>query len=566
MTVRGLGRFELSGRWLALWLLAAYAAVVVVYLASGLDLEGWDDSYFFKRIGLNILEHGTAAWNVEDGPVYGNTSQGFQLVALLPLLLDADHYIALIKILSALSMVVLFGLYVRASSGLVGESPSDLPLAWGVGLLGASAPYLLLLIHSGMETCLSLPVIAASLVAIHRGVATRRAAAWVVASTVLVYLTRPDAVAIPLVTIAVHYWARDRRPPWRILLLCGLALAAVLGLCQLYFGTPFPLAFYLKSRALTVYTSDFVNMDLALKHRNVLGILVLAAPLLYVAAHGRSGWTAALVSAFVLFNAYHYVSTVEVMGTFSRFYLPSLVPLALAAVDAAPRLRQRSRLPITALFCLLYVLAVFYLHRERLIYDERDRFISRIDDDLYIGYIVASVLLLLGARIHAGAAAALSVVPILVTSVTGLPGPALRMPSDQALLASHIDRPTTVRGIRAVQACIPEPLHLYHTEIGVPGVLFQRSTVTDMAGLMDEEIALRGMDFEARCSRDRPEVIFLPHRNYRSLRDQIAKSACIRDYQRVVSNSSSPLYIRKDLIAEFVPCARRVRDRWIEAR
>ena len=124
-----------------------------------------------------------------------------------------------------------------------------------------------------------------------------------VASTVLVYLTRPDAVAIPLVTIAVHYWARDRRPPWRILLLCGLALAAVLGLCQLYFGTPFPLAFYLKSRALTVYTSDFVNMDLALKHRNVLGSLVLSAILLYLVSTGNTQ-TAWFQVVLVLLAAY----------------------------------------------------------------------------------------------------------------------------------------------------------------------------------------------------------------------------------------------------------------------
>jgi hypothetical protein len=534
---------------------------------SGLDVEAWDDSYFFKRIGLNILEHGSAAWNVADGPVYGNTSQSFQLVALVPLLIAADHYIAIIKLLSALSLVGLFAMYVRATRTLVADgSPAERALALGVALLAASAPYVLLLVHSGMETCLAFVVIAINLLAIRRGAATRRDAAAVVASTVLVYLTRPDAVAISLVSLALYHGLRDRRVPWRILLLCGLALAAVLGLSQLYFGTPFPLAFYLKSRALTVYTADFVRLDHVYKVRNLLGLLVMAAPLVYVAAHGRSAWTAAMLACFALFSVYHYFSTIEVMGSYARFYLPGLVPLALAAIEAAPRLRQRSRPLVAILFCALYALGVFCLYRYRLIYDVKNQLISRVYGDLYVGYALAAIVLLVGARLRAAAVAALAGVPILIAAVTGLPAPRPRLLSDRELLDRHIERPTTLRGIRAVEACIPQPLHLYHTEIGVPGVLFHDSTVTDMAGLMDTQIALHGMDFDARCTRDRPEVIFLPHRNYRSLRDQIARGTCIRDYQRVVRDSSSPLYIRKDLIADFLPCARRVGDRWIEAR
>ncbi|HKE14259.1 MAG TPA: hypothetical protein VKB80_05330 [Kofleriaceae bacterium] len=497
--------------------------------------------------------------------MYGNTSQSFQLVALIPLLIDADHYIAIVKVLSALSLVGLFALYARAARTLVAEgSREGWALALGVALLAASAPYVLLLVHSGMETCLAFVVIAINLLAIHRGAESRRDAAAVVATTVLVYLTRPDAVAISLVSMALCYWGRERRVPWRILLACGLALVAVLGLCQLYFGTPLPLAFHLKSRALTIYTADFVRIDHAVKVRNLFGLLVMAAPLLYVAAHGRSAWTAALVASFALFTGYHYFSTIEVMGSYARFYLPGLVPLALAAIEAAPRLRERSRPLVTILFCALYAAGVAYLHHHRIIYDGKDQLISRVAGDLYIGYALAATILLAGARLHAGAVAALAGVPILVTAVTGLRAPAPRLYSDRELLARHIERPTTLRGIRAVEACIPQPFHLYHTEIGVPGVLFPDSTVTDMAGLMDQQIALHGMDFDARCARDRPEVIFLPHRNYHSLRDQIAHGTCIHDYQRVVRDSSSPLYIRKDLIPTFLPCAHRLGDRWID--
>jgi hypothetical protein len=133
-------------------------------------------------------------------------------------------------------------------------------------------------------------------------------------------------------------------------------------------------------------------------------------------------------------------------------------------------------------------------------------------------------------------------------------------------VARQIDRQTTVRGIRALRACIAEPLHIYHSEIGVPGVMFQRSTVTDMAGIMDQEIALHGLDFDARCGRDRPAAIFLPHRNYRALREQIARGTCIRGYRRVVRDSNSPLYVRVDLAADFVACARAAGDRWVGSR
>lgn len=570
---RGFPRLEIPRLWIGVWLAAAYLAVVALFLASGLDMEGWDDSYFFKRIGLNILEHGAAAWNVEDGPVYGNTSQGFQLLSLIPLLIDPDHYISLVKILLAAAMVALLALLPRAARPPAPEAPApststaqDRVLAWGLAFLAASAPYLLLLIHSGMETCAALVVLAANLLAVHRNRGTRRDIAAVVATTVLVYLIRPDAVLISLLSITAHGWLRDRRLPWRTLVCCGLALLAVLGAFYLYFGTPFPLAFYLKSRALTVYTDQFVDMDLHLKRRNVAGLLVMAAPFLYVAAHGRSAWTWTMVLSFVAFSAYHYFSTVEVMGYYARFYVPALVPVALAAIDAAPRFRARSRLLVSLAFSGLLLAAVLYLYRHRLVYDEKDQLITRVDDVLYLGYVAAAAILLAGARVHAQLAAILVAIPIVAGAARGLPMPEIRLRADEALLAKHIDRFTTVRGIHAVRACVPEPFHMYHTEIGVPGVVFQRSTVTDMAGLMDTEIARHGMDFEARCLADRPEVLYLPHRNYETLRDQIARSTCIREYRRVVGNSSSPLYIRKDLARDFLTCAREVGDRWIDAR
>jgi hypothetical protein len=550
--------------WTVIWLSLAYAVLVALFFASGLDLEGWDDSYFFKRIGMNILEHGSVAWNVEDGPVYGNTSQGFQLVALLPLLIDPSYYISLVKILLALCSIGLFATLLHAAR-VFSSDPRDRTLAQGLAFLAASAPYPLLLIHSGMETCVALLVLAINLLVIHQSDRSRRGTAAVVITTLAVYLVRPDAVLISLMALGVHFWLRDRKLPWKPVLACVVALLVLLGLFELYFGSPLPLPFYLKSRALTVYDGTFVDRDLALKQRNIVSYLILAAPLLYVVAHGRSAWILALVLSFVSFNAYHYFSTVEIMSAYSRFYLPSWVPLALGAVAAAPRFRERSRLLVSLVFCGLYVALLLLAYRHKLIHHPRNDFLSRVPEALHYWFVVGAAVLLVGARLHARVAAVAVAIPLLIGAWRGLPMPELAFRPDLALLEHHIDRYTTVRGIHAVKQCIPEPFHLYHSEIGIPAILFQDSTVTDMAGLMDEEIARNGMDFDARCLEDRPEVLFLPHRNYKILRNDIQQGKCIRDYVRVVSDSSSPLYIRKDLAPGFLECARAMGDRWVNA-
>jgi len=558
---RALDRFDVPGRWIVVWLLVAYTGVVALHLASGLDVEAWDDAYFFKRIGLNILQHGSAAWNLREGPVYGNTSQGFQVVTLLPLLFGADYYISIMKFVSALAMVLTLVLYLRAA-----RRSGDLAFAAGVAFLGACGPFLLLLIHSGMETNTSFVVLAINLLVIHdsAGRTRRQQVVAVVITTLLVYLTRPDAVAISLVTIAVHSTLGERKPDWRLLGCCLAGLLAVLAVCYLYFGSPFPLAFYLKSRPLTAYATQFVDLDLVPKRRNLVGLLVMAAPLVHVAAHGRSAWSRALLAAAAVFVAYHYFFTVEVMGYYARFYVPAMVPVTLAAIDAAPRWRERSHALLTLAFVVVYGAVLLLLYRHRLVYDAKDPMHMRVDRALYLGYAIAASVLLLGAHVQASWAAILVALPLAVGSVRGLPLPPLVVHDDATLLAKHIERFTTVRGILAVRACIPPPFRMYHTEIGIPGVLFPSATITDMAGLMDKEFARAGMSFDARCEKDRPELIFLPHRNYKVQRDRILNGTCIRDYQLVVSNSSSPLYVRKDLAGDFVACAHRMGDRWVD--
>jgi hypothetical protein len=94
--------------------------------------------------------------------------------------------------------------------------------------------------------------------------------------------------------------------------------------------------------------------------------------------------------------------------------------------------------------------------------------------------------------------------------------------------------------------------------MGVTGLVLPDATLVDLVGLLSRETVLDGRPFEAYCSEDAPEAIFLPHRNYAQLNAEIVASHCLRDYRRALGNSASPLFIRRDLFAPFMQCARDV--------
>jgi hypothetical protein len=111
------------------------------------------------------------------------------------------------------------------------------------------------------------------------------------------------------------------------------------------------------------------------------------------------------------------------------------------------------------------------------------------------------------------------------------------------------------RGLETARSCFGDDIHVYHSEVGVVGLRFEHGRVTDLAGLLSREWLFRERGFEEACHAEQPEVIFLPHKNYRQLNDEIRSSGCIQNYVLVQADSSSPLYVRKDLAARYQSCA-----------
>jgi hypothetical protein len=159
---------------------------------------------------------------------------------------------------------------------------------------------------------------------------------------------------------------------------------------------------------------------------------------------------------------------------------------------------------------------------------------------------------------HARSGASAAFALFVLGTMAALPPRLGRMLNDRQFVEKSSAEVTTTRGIFDVERCLPKTSTIYHSEIGVPGLVLPEARIVDLAGLMSRSIALERSRFDAYCARDRPAVVFLPHRNYAEQNREIVASACLRGYARVIGRSSSPLYVRNDLVNDFERCARDV--------
>ncbi len=462
------------------------------------DLPVYDDAFFFRRFALNLWEHGVWAWNVEDGAVYGNTSQLWQGVVTLLAGLTTDHTMFLGRLVLASSLCF---------SGFALLRRRD-PLPTLFALL---SPIGLATVFSGMETALVL-ALGASLLC------WRRAAGPL---TVLLFLARPDTLLLALPTLAL-------RRQWRHLAGAVVGVLLFMGLFWWGYGTPVPLSAWLKTGQTELYDPTFLAASARAGSRHLTLFALVAAPL--VLWGRRSLW---LLPA-ALFVAFHALVTVDVMGLHARFYAPALPWLVMAA---RPQ-RTRRELLLLGLWALGVGVAVLQGWVPR----EEGWSLGRIPDPVWLAMVLAPFAGMLRPWLMPPL-----VVLGLLAPIEGLPQEL--MPKDRQLATSLRREVTSWRGLPQARRCLGDELHVFHSEIGVPGVFFER--VTDLGGLMNEEVLLGGLSFEELCLRDQPDLIFLPHRNYASLNQAILQGRCIQGYGRVVEKGSSPLYVRRDRLQDY---------------
>ena len=523
-------------------LLLAFAAILLAVFLAHLTDGLWDDAYFFKRIAHNFVTIGTLTWNPGELPVYGITAQLFLLPAVAVYLLSATHYIILIKLFLAVCLWGAFFLSLKILNRAA-KGESSVEHSGALLLFGFSLPPVLVTVNSGMETAAALFLITLSLLILFTGSNRAGQPLRLGLIAVLIYLIRPDAILLVLGVALIWFWRNNFARFLKISLIAGSGVVAFLFLFSKYYGTALPLSFYLKSAPLTGYYTHFLSIARRVKLFHFTQFIYYSAPFLLISLFRRDRRVLALVGGSLVFVLYHLLSTVEVMGMMARFYLPALMPIVLAASLTLPEFCRKAKTQILTALLLLYSIAGYVLLARSVL--------KEISPWLLLVYLISLGLIVAGARFKRKIFSYFSII-LLVCGIL-----VFRLPfkvivhTDEKIVLSQVDRFTVWRGIKTLRRSFREPIHIYHSEIGVPGVLFLNSRVTDLSGLMNRRMTLGHLPFDSLCSEDQPEAIFLPHKNYRELNRQILRSACLAKYTRVVSKSSSPLYIRNDLLPVY---------------
>lgn len=535
--------------------LGVLGVLIAVAITRALANDFWDDALFFQRIAWNLLHHGTAAWNVSDGPVYGSTSQLFQLMATLLLAAAPGHAQAATKAFLGLSLLV--AAVCSARFVIQRSGPSGVVVL----LCGFLAPPFLALIASGMETLFALALLAGYFVFLPAP-RTRGLWAFVLVGVMLVWASRPDLVLLIAAPTAALLWERGRPLiAQRSLFVAGasaiVGLLLFLAVMKLCYGTAFPLSFHLKTQWLSSYDDGYRALGLEGERRQLATFVAVLCPFVVIALFQADALGRALLLSALGFVVYHQLSTVGVMGYHARFLLPAALPVLLAAGIGWPRFLAWSGARATAGALLPIWLAGLALAYHR-------GWIERPDVDFYLGWVTAAeygacvlpTAALLGLVVIGWSARAWWLVPAVALAAAVLPGvPSLPPQDDASGLTRIASRMGALTGIYEVKRCLREPLHVYHSELGVTGMLFLESKVTDLSGLMNPRLAFGRPPFDDYCLPDLPEVIFLPHRTHVRFNEEIAQSKCLERYRHPewIPRSSSTLYLREDLRCEPAP-------------
>ena len=461
------------------------------------------------------------------------------------------------KIFLALSFVLLIASVLRfaARAGVRGVNAALLVM------LAFGTPLSLLTPHTGMETSLCLAVLVLALSHMLSGETARSVPAAFM--TALVYLCRPDAALIPALVFVVAE-RRDLRSVLTYVVTLGLLLGLMLCAFRLYYGSALPLPFYAKTAGLSSYDSELRAAGLHGKMQHLLTFCAFSAPLTWLALRGRATRVSALLVASAAFVAYQALVTDEIMGYRARFYAPALVPLALAAILAWNRQAARSDVRAARWAWLVWTACIGVGYLAGLVESGSASALDRVPGTAYLAQLFLGVLLCgrasEGPALSEQAVSFASSGALLVSAFFLRPPHAIRTAlDDTTFLRRASAEVTTTRGLFEVARCLPSTQTLYHSEIGIPGLVLPDWRIVDLVGLMSKPLAQRRPPFDDYCLRDRPAALFLPHKAYRALNAEIRASTCLRGYTLAVRDSSSPLYIRNDLSAAFNQCRR---DPW----
>jgi hypothetical protein len=508
------------------------AAAVLLALVAGVWLQtlwvewrtplGFDDAYMFARYAMNVRHGLGVSWNLDGVHTYGQTSPLWGMVVVVLSYLPVGAW----KMLSVGSWLCAVGAVVAMAWAVAVNARGELfrstwrvlpwvalPLTFATAFTGNMG--------TGMETMLAGMLAAMFVGMVLQWSREEVRAEWVALVGLALFMTRPDAalaiVLMPLL-LFVLMPSGKRVSGGSVARLVGWFLLGVvveLVVCKVYFHTALPLSFYMKSR-------HGYEGYRAVWHPELLMIAFLAGCELYLVAMillGRKAdWRLIVCSVTPAVVTFAYFGSVtQIMGFNARYYAPYFAFFVVPALLVIDRWMADGDVPVEeqwpgkALWVrglvTATVMAGFLVMSSEAVQGK----IRKTEARVHFEYEPAQV--------EMAAKTPLPMIPweVMMTDFTDL-------------LAAPLPRGATVAA----------------TEVGYLGERAQQVNVIDLAGLNDNEIALRGFDVRALLVR-KPDVIWMPNVEY-TYQNALMMSdpELLREYDVYAGAANYGLAIRKD--------------------
>ena len=493
-------------------ILALGACAMTLLLALRLCIRArndfrFEDAYMFFRYAVQVRHGFGISWNPGGPHTFGLTSLPWLVVVWLGSFLSFIPQHLLPSLSTAIGLLALFLLSWlfsrRAHSPWLRHLSITFPLV----------AFPLLFNHlfdvsltNGMETMLGLLFVTLFLFQVLRLVdqPSSRQSLFLALLAVLAVLTRPEAILPVALTplCAIPLLPRARRLPLLSLFftILGVLLAADLLINRAYFGTPVPLAFYIK--AVHGYEGYLWLLNPFAAN---LSFFSMAAPaLLAIVLFSRRHQLRVLL-LFLLPLAgilLYLLSVLQIMGPGARYYVPFLpfllLPALLVTDEALTRVQPSTTTPAPLApvsFARLCSAIVILL----------------CSNTQYAEHIFGPLGSLL-ARNH-----------------RVWDRPVLTIAADQPLQGPP-DIWLVYESFASIAAKLPPGSRLALTEVGIVGAASPQADLLDMAGLNNAFLARHHFDMPYIFSQQ-PDLIWLPHFDYsRSYGIFCTDPQLLRDY------------------------------------
>lgn len=485
----------------------------------------FDDAYMFIRYADNLLAGHGYSWNASDGPAFGCTSIPYTfLVALLRMLFPAvAEGTLLVRASGAMGLLAFFLLVLACRAAVSHRYLASLP--W----LSVFLAYTLLdtdlfLAHArtGMDTTLSLAANALLLAVLFTW--TRWGGPWGLRAAALAgyfaFLARPDnglyGMLLPPLVVAFGFRSGFRQAT-RLALGLLVLLALDTAVKFWIFGEPLPLTFYAKHGGLV--TSGYLGLQNWNPARYLGDFLTYLAPFVVAIALFAGRPDRPLLAAIGLplsVTLAYFFTVVQVMGFDFRFYFPSLpmvVVPALACLNsflvALDGSRQQGlRALALRMAWVLPLLALAWTYR----------------GDWARAYAEENL------RLPAG---------IADGEVHG---------SDPVRLPAYppMDWWEMNMAMAGIGRKLPSGTRVAASEHGFLAARNPHLEILDLVGLHDRTLAHQGY-LGSYLEKRSPEIIWLPHLDYASLRRELKESPSFRaGYEFIPDALNYGVAVRRD--------------------